>query len=176
MANAENHKLHIADLAECIDAIKALSDQEVGRLKSYAKSKTFTSPGVLYNADAEDLFHEAIARTLDGRRQWKPQQITFALHLRGCIRSIAYEYAEEAERRSDALAEQVPREEERIYRAAIFNQARLLLKSDRLAAAVLNLLLDGHLPRAVRTLLDIEENVYNAARKRIFRCLHRVVS
>jgi DNA-directed RNA polymerase specialized sigma24 family protein len=175
---AEVTEPHIADLAECIAAIEALSDSDLQKLKNYARFMAYSAKGAFRYADAEDLLHESVVRTLDGRRKWKSQQVNFATHMRGCIQSIADEYAQEARRysdeelSSDAHASAI---EPRVN-YMIFIKTRSRLHEDKIATAVFDSLLEGHSPAEVREILNMDDKVYNAARKRISRCMQRVFS
>ena len=154
--------------AECKTAIEALGGNELRILKRHAR--TLTLRGSCYYADSEDLLHEAIARTLDGRRKWRRQRVDLVMHLKGCMRSIADGYDAEARKRSDKPPDHVTcGEEERFLRQAMLRRVRVALKPDALALGVFNALLAGHTPREVRSLLNIKEEVYDAARKRISR-------
>lgn len=173
----ENNELkkaaaRVANCAECTAAINQLSARALQRLKSFAAMRTVTSRGVHYYADAEDLLHDAITRTLDGRRKWKPQRVDLTTHLKGCMRSIANQYDKESRRLSQTLPGELAFDgEERLHRATMLHTARLLLKPDAVAFEVLNLLLDGHTAGTVRGILNIDSKIYNAARKRITRLL-----
>jgi hypothetical protein len=94
------------------------------------------------------------------------------MHLKGCVRSIANQYEKEGRRRSEKPPEELAVDDrEGIHRAMMFRAVRVVLKPDVVALEVLNLLLDGHSAGSVRSILNIEPIVYNAARKRIIRCL-----
>ncbi len=168
----EERKSPVAKRADCIAAMKALSESELRRLRSYAASMEFVLRGLRYYADADDLLHEAIARTLDGIRKWKPQRVDLPMHLKGCMRSIADEYDEKGRRHSEKPLEEVPSEDEPgLYRRVLLKKASLFLKSDAVAFEVFNLLLCGHTAGTVRSILDIDGKTYNAARKRMIRNL-----
>jgi len=175
---AEVTEPSIAELADCVAAIEALSDSDLRILKSYARFMAFRAKGVLRYADADDLLHESIARTLDGRRKWKPQEIDFKTHIKGCIRSITDEYAQKALR--DLPEAQPPpvhqSSEEHHLRSKLLLETRTRLQGDTIASAVFDHLLEGHSPADVRQMLGINVNVYNAARKRISRCMQTAFS
>jgi DNA-directed RNA polymerase specialized sigma24 family protein len=169
---------HIADLAECIAAIEALSDSDLRKLKDYARFMAYAAKGAFRYADAEDLLHESVVRTLDGRRRWKPQQVDFMKHMKGCIQSIADEYAQEARRYSDEdVSERVRAPASRKdphVNYMIFAKARSRLPEDKIVMAVFDSLLEEHSPAEVREILNIDVAVYNAARKKISRAMKRV--
>jgi hypothetical protein len=164
---------YIADLAECMAALEALSDNDLRKLKDYARFMAYAAKGAFRYADAGDLLQESVVRTLDGRRKWKPQQVDFIKHMKGCVQSIADEYAQEARRYSDEDVSdraQASRKEPRVN-YLIFAKARARLHDDKIAQAVFDSLLEGHTPAEVREILKMDVEVYNAARKRISRTM-----
>jgi DNA-directed RNA polymerase specialized sigma24 family protein len=162
----------VADHTRCVAAIAGLSDAEHQTLKNYAASRVRASRGVRYYANRDDLVHEAITRTLDGRRTWKPHKVDIVTHLKGCVRSIANQYDKESRRRSDTLPDEGSSDDEkRVCRTAMLCTARLLLKPDAIALDIFNLLVEGHTARAIRTVLNIDLKTYYAARKRVSRRL-----
>lgn len=167
--------LPAAEVAECIVALEALynSDREMRTVQSYSRFMAFSVKGVLRYAHAQDLLHEAIARTLSGKRKWKSQQIDFVTHLRGCMRSIANEYAEEALRYSNETPVE-RRYKEDYSRTLIFDETRSRLQGHEIALAVFNNLLEGYSPAEIREMLNINLGVYNAARKRVSRCMQEM--
>jgi DNA-directed RNA polymerase specialized sigma24 family protein len=172
----------IAQQFECIAAVEELckDDWRLGRLRSYARFLVFGLRGALQYAEADDLLHEAIIRTLEGKRKWKVWVVGFDGHLRGCMRSIADQYATEAARYTkdslpDLPVEDPPYRDHRM-RMAIFDEARSRLTGEAIALAVLNHLLDGLTPAEVQAVLNIDVDLYNAARAKISRRLHRIFS
>jgi len=151
-----------ADRFKCLTAIEDLSNSEMQKLRAYADSRACALPAVRYCADGKDLMQESIARTLAGVREWKPEKVDIAMHLRGCIRSIAADYDKQGQRRSEKSPDELPSEdgERLLCRRAMVHAARLILKPDALASGVFNLLLDGHTACAVRSRLNISEKVY----------------
>jgi DNA-directed RNA polymerase specialized sigma24 family protein len=168
----------LAELAEIIAVLNGLPDVALIKLESYGSFLMVGVRGRFSHADAEDLLHEAIARTLDGRRKWNPQKIDFVLHLKGCMRSIADEWIQKADREvalnpetelaSVEFNDGYPSEE-------IIRFTRRRLRFDVVALAVLDALYAGEFPAEIQVLLNISEKVYNAARKRIFRCMYSIV-
>ncbi len=85
MAIDDLQEIH-ATAAEVADALGALSDADLVRLKQIAQLR---SAG-LSTAEWEDLINEAVVRSLAGARRW-PRSIPFIAFLAQTIRSIANE-------------------------------------------------------------------------------------
>lgn len=172
-----------ASPAECLATIEALSDTDLRILKGFAGLVAFSTWGVPFTADAEDLVHEAIARTLSGRRKWIPKEVDMPTHLRGCIRSIGYEYSKEAKHRSSASMDEYDGHhateenwEEDLYRESALAGVYTRLRDDVIARDVFEAIRQGFSPAEIRKMLRLEVNDYNAARKRISRQLHGEVN
>ncbi|MFZ5894764.1 MAG: hypothetical protein ACOY0T_27115 [Myxococcota bacterium] len=69
-------------------AIRALSDADSLRLRRVAEFRVRALAGLGLGIDGDDLLQEALARTLDGKRQWR-KSISFVRHLMETMRSIA---------------------------------------------------------------------------------------
>lgn len=177
-ASHQRPEPQLAEVAEIITALNGLSDVALLKLGSYGTFLMVGVRGWFSYADADDLLHEAIARTLDGRRKWNPQKIDFVLHLKGCMRSIADEWMQKADREvalnpDTELASVEP--DERYSTDEIIQFTRYRLKFDAVALRVFDALYAGEFPAEIRQLLNINDRVYNAARKRIFRCMCFIV-
>ncbi len=72
---------------ECAAALRKLSDKDLGRLDKAAQLRATG----LANVEGRDLRNEAIARMLEGRRQW-PQGVALDVFLLETMRSIASDY------------------------------------------------------------------------------------
>jgi hypothetical protein len=164
----------VADHAACIAAIEALSDTELRILKGFGRFMACRK-GVLYSADGDDLLHEAIARTLGGKRKWIPQQVDFVTHLKGCMRSIAHEYTEKAISESKYRSPEL-NAREHYWRTKFFDRVRADLRPDEIAVTVFDRLLEGHSPAEIRQMLTLDEKDYNAVRKKISRCMQTTFS
>lgn len=66
-------------------AIRALSPTDWYRLRQASRILAWKVP----KTDGEGLLMEALERTLDGRRHWRPDACDFVTHLIGAMRSIA---------------------------------------------------------------------------------------
>src|ERR1022692_2869562 len=131
--------------AEVLAAYLALSKSDIGRLMAYARFRTFSVRGRFHHADAGDLFHEALVRTLDATRPWR-KGVTFINHLVGCMRSIVNNWSEKASRfteLSDTPAPS-PSMESAIDAQSHIDRLRGLLSKNRLALSILDAWLDGY--------------------------------
>jgi DNA-directed RNA polymerase specialized sigma24 family protein len=163
-------------LAECMNAIEELCSNE-GRLKKlrrYAGRLVFGITAVRQYAEAGDLLNEALLRTLDGRRKWKPEKVDLDTHLKGCMRSIANGHTKEAARYATENTPVEPSFQEHRTDLLLFDKTRSWLKGDETASRVLDLLLDSYLPTEIRRILNLKTGVYNAARARVSRWLRRI--
>jgi DNA-directed RNA polymerase specialized sigma24 family protein len=159
-----------------MNAIEELCSNE-GRLKKlrrYAGRLVFGVTAVRQYAEAGDLLDEAILRTLDGRRKWKPESVDFDTHLKGCVRSLANSHSKEAARYAWTGTPVEPSCQEHHTDLLLFDKTRSRLKGDETASDVLDLLLQAYCPAEIRQILNIKSGVYHAARARISRCLRRI--
>lgn len=108
----------IATQAEIVEAIEALTDKDSERLERVAINRVVRIGRPAANGRThEDLLQEALARILDGSRNWYPENVEFAPYLAGVIRSIASEWAGHRERNADLpeyalLESQITKEDE----------------------------------------------------------------
>ena len=77
-----------ASREEVCSAIAELTDAQLNRIHEYSKWQARALSAREYAISQEDLFQEALKRTLSGERQWD-RKIRFDVHLIGVIRSIA---------------------------------------------------------------------------------------
>jgi hypothetical protein len=166
---------------EIIAAFNSLSEEEKRRLKRYAHYRMAFVRGIVHDSDADDLYNEAVARTLEGTRKWKPVrrkivERTIFEHLVRTMSSIANELAKRGVKFTGLLGEH---EAEGPDKAAVearekTDRLRLRLQGDLPALNVLETMLDDKRPAEALKILNIPPNVYAAARKRIFRHAQRL--
>lgn len=84
----EDQDSDCASDAEVRSAISSLGNERV-RLVAWARVLLFTYRDFCEYREAQDLYMEAVLRTLQRDRRWKPQNCTFVEHLMGAMRSIA---------------------------------------------------------------------------------------
>jgi DNA-directed RNA polymerase specialized sigma24 family protein len=88
------------DKVEVLSAWAALTEAEIGRLKSFARFRMVPVTGRLDDSDALQLLYEALVKTLDGTRPWR-HGVPFTSHLFGCMRSDSNNWAEQARRHTE---------------------------------------------------------------------------
>lgn len=81
----------MATLQECAAGLRKLTDAELRRLDEAARLRAVGLSGF----DGGDLYQEAIARMLEGRRQW-PLDVPLEVFLRKTVQSIASDYRRRA--------------------------------------------------------------------------------
>lgn len=167
-----------AQRAACNAAVQHLCSDErrLEKLRNYARFMVGSVPGVRQYAEADDLLNEAILRTLDERRKWKPDKTCFDTYLKGCMRSLANRHGIEAARYAGEETAVEPSSPEHSTDLLIFDKVRSQLKGDRAALEVLDLLLKSYFPAEIRQILNVKQGVYNAARARVSRCMRRIVA
>jgi len=159
---------------EILNAFVALSPVEMGRLKRYARVRMVSVRGRVFHADAEDLLHEALAKTLDGIRKWN-RNISFFYHLWASMRSIGnnwYERSLHNEELStdDPGLKSLARSPNWLIDAhAFIEQLRHILEEKTVARRVLEALMEECTPAEIQALLNITEPAYRAAYKQIRR-------
>src|SRR5215471_19303999 len=79
-------------LAEALTAVRSLSEADTTALLKIARAYARTRRT---RYDYQDLFHEAITRILEGKRNW-PTKIPFVPFVAGVMRAIAWEWRSES--------------------------------------------------------------------------------
>src|SRR4051794_24002752 len=83
-----DHDLDCASDSEVRSAIEALGVEKL-RLYSWGRKLIRIAGRFSEYQEPQDLFQEAIFRTLDRTRRWNPQKVSFVGHLMGAMKSIA---------------------------------------------------------------------------------------
>jgi RNA polymerase sigma-70 factor (ECF subfamily) len=166
--------------AEVSRALAALSEIELLRLRALARLR---ARGLPPGIDWSDLLNEALARALDGSRQW-PQGVPFLVFLAGVMRSVCDEVWRRRRREAALLvfgAEADCRDvacpaadQERVLAAceavaAIYR----LFAGDLVALRIISGLANGQSPEDIRVLHGLSELEYHSARRRMRRALLR---
>ncbi len=73
-------------------AIEDLTDEELLRLRQYARSRINALKRRALGRDDADLLQQAITDTLSGERRWNKEAVDFSGHLTGAMRSIAWKW------------------------------------------------------------------------------------
>lgn len=191
----EQNEKNSVDTDKIFDAFNNLTAVEH---KSLIKSVRRKISGTTF-ADAEDLLHEALLRTLDGRRNC-PDHVEFGIFLSMTMRSVAdADRQSHGNRRSSAPHEDTacdegesdgefsgadfeglaPSAEEELILKERFEQAaealekiRESFESDRNACGVLDGILCEMTPREIRAAHGLSEAQFDAARHRVQRRLN----
>jgi DNA-directed RNA polymerase specialized sigma24 family protein len=155
------------DIATAIDA---LTRREIDGLLFCGYFRLRRAGGMVTASEAKDLLQEAILRTLDGRRTWKPG-ITFRKHLEECIRSIAHDTVKKAYKSTELLDVHSSEDNPEDAVNAKIETERLMasLRDDAVALSVLESVLNGASPKEAQRALKMNARQYEAARKRISR-------
>jgi DNA-directed RNA polymerase specialized sigma24 family protein len=173
-----------------IGAFNSLSETEV---KSLGRAASRLISGTTFS-EPDDLFHEALVRTLDGRRNY-PSQVSFGLYMNLTMRSIADgdrdlrgnvdpgpDFREQETDDSDDAAIHEPvapsAEDEFVAMETLERIAKAVgdirdsLGDDDVACAVLDGIIFEELPQETRKARGLGVKAYDAARKRLERRLH----
>lgn len=160
---------------EAHEALDKLSQAEIERLVNCIHFRILGGKPRCGPFEAEDLFVEAAERTLDDIRGWR-RGITLFNHLLAVSKSIA-DHRGKQERRMVPLdhhdhairvkAEWKTEIDAHHNISRLFEQLRA--EDDAIAQQVLETVMDEIPPRKALQLLGIEQDVYDAARKRIYR-------
>jgi len=163
-------------------ALAALSEIDLLRLRALARLR---SRGLPHGIDWSDLLNEALARALDGSRQW-PVGVPFLVFLAGVMRSVCDEFWRRRRREAELIAFGINTEadgadvacpaadQERVLAAceavaAIYR----LFAGDPVALCIISGLANGQSAEDIRVLHGLSPVDYNSARRRMRRALMR---
>jgi RNA polymerase sigma-70 factor (ECF subfamily) len=165
-------------------ALRALSDEDLVRLKALARLWSRGLPGGL---GWVDVLNEAIVRTLDGSRHWPPG-VPLLAFLSGVMRSICDDHWRRVRQEAGWLVQpqdvphagpsagdaEAPPDPERVLAAAqALASVNQLFASDAAALKIIAGLAEGLTAREICRLYDLTERDYDSARKRMRRTLLR---
>jgi len=165
-------------------ALRALSDEDLVRLKALARLWSRGLPGGL---GWTDVLNEAIVRTLDGSRHWPPG-VPLLAFLSGVMRSICDDHWRRVRQESGWLAQQqdgpdtgacaedaeaAPDPERVMAAAQALASVNQLFASDAAALKIIAGLAEGLTAREICRLYDMTEREYDSTRKRMRRALLR---
>jgi RNA polymerase sigma-70 factor (ECF subfamily) len=168
--------------ADVSRALGALSEIDLLRLRALARLR---ARGLPPGIDWSDLLNEALARALDGSRQW-PQGVPFLVFLAGVMRSICDEVwrrrrreaaliAFGASAETDARDVACPAADQERVLAACEAVAAIyrLFAGDRVALLIISGLANGKSADDIRVLHGLSPVEYDSARRRMRRALLR---
>jgi RNA polymerase sigma-70 factor (ECF subfamily) len=159
-------------------ALDAMSDTDLLRLRALARLRARAlPPGVPWT----DLLHEALARALDGTRQW-PTGVPLLVFLAGIMRSICNEIWRQRRREAawlafgeiaETVASSAP-DQERILAASDAVAALYrLFAGDGVALRIISGLANGLAAEEIRLAHGLSAIEYDTARRRMRRALLR---
>lgn len=171
---------------ECAAALRRLSDAEIRRLEQLARLRAIGLHGVEWR----ELLHEAVARLLDGTRQW-PRHVPLVVFLRETMRSIASNHWSRLERSAvvagstmntdgemdggapDEALDETGQPERRAAAAEILERIQDVFRDDEEALRVLAGMASGSAPREIQEESGMDERRYASTQRRIRRRLAR---
>jgi hypothetical protein len=177
-----------------VSEISALTVPDLRRLRKFARWRILGLGHLAAGREHSDLLQEAIVLTLDGRRRWIPENVTFIDHLLGAMRSISYAWsqkgmtearilpADDAETDEDGGTALLPfynipaREPSPERQAEATETIRTIMdcfREDDTALKILTAMMEGQTNAEIVTSLGITHLEYHAARKRIQRRLQK---
>ena len=187
---AEDQDSNCASEAEVRSAIAGLGAQKL-RLLQWGRILSWTYGMFAEGRQPEDLYMEAITRTLERDRKWKPKNCSFAEHLMGAMKSIAShwpeKYGKEVRnvplRASDLAASHVeddsfvnpienvagntPTPEEDLVAKQALDRIEKLIENDEDAFSVLDLLAQRKTETEIAEELKLPRKTVHAAIERI---------
>lgn len=101
-----------ATTQEISAALEQLTENEQQILEYTARLLVKNIKHKAFGFDEEELFNEAMTRTLDGRRQWFRAKVTLCKHLHGVMKSITSHWWESNNKANITLESQLHRETE----------------------------------------------------------------
>lgn len=180
---------------EIEDAIQALTPAQLVRLQNIAwfRHRALGPRGAGRNEG--DLLSDAVIAVLEGRRKWAKDNCDFMTFLNGVMRSLGSHVREgRATDAFDAIApkpetergngedslEQIPTQalgdpELQLQERDLDRQVRERFKDDTVVLLVYEAFLERRTPADIRSCLDITENEYHAAAKRLRRAVRTLL-
>lgn len=189
----------VASEAAVRDAIAALDRDDIARAKlALAAALILQRHPRLAHVSPGDLIQEALFRTLQARRKWRPAKIGFLGHVIGAMRSIASAatksaakgtvqaeplevITDEGETRKVAVINPTPSaedtliaNEERAIAEARLDAFHQELGKDAEATAIYKRLCDGMPKRDIRTALAMPDKKFWTVDRRLSRLIDRL--
>jgi DNA-directed RNA polymerase specialized sigma24 family protein len=161
-------------------ALAGLSEPDLLRLQALARLRARGLPqGVAWS----DLLHEALARALDGSRQW-PAGVPLLVFLAGVMRSICDEIWRRRRREAELILTSIDGERQQVACPAPDPERVLaageavatiyrLFAGDETALRIISGLASGLLAEDIRAQHGLSSMAYDSARRRMRRALLR---
>lgn len=164
-------------------ALAELSERDLLRLQALARLR---GRGLPYGIGWSDLLHEALARALDGSRQWPPG-VPLLAFLAGVMRSICHEtwrrrgrepelvaFAEDGQTERQQTACPAPDQERVLAACEAIAAIYRLFAGDGAALRIISGLEAGLSAEDIRVTHRLSPQQYDTTRRRMRRALHRV--
>ena len=170
-----------ADSAMAVShALAGLSETDLLRLQALARLRARSLP---HGVSWSDLLHEAIARALDGSRQW-PAGLPFPSFLAGVMRSLCNEIWRRRRREAELVligsdgacgdvASSAPDQERALAAIEAIHAIYRLFAGDGIALRIIAGLENGLSAEEIRATHDLSAVEYDSARRRMRRMLLR---
>ena len=178
----------VASKQEVLDGLRGLGDADLRRLEWMARLRSIGLHGIEW----QDLLHEAIARTLDGTRQW-PKEVSIIVFLRETMRSIASDHWRRESRSPvlmesqlrdtsddvegsvlETVADPVASPERDAAVSEALSQIKLAFSGDPKALRVIVGMAMGKSPREIQEEGQMDARQYASTQRRIRRTLARL--
>jgi DNA-directed RNA polymerase specialized sigma24 family protein len=163
-------------------ALAALSEIDLVRLRALARLR---ARGLPHGIDWSDLLNEALARALDGSRQWPPG-VPLLVFLAGVMRSICGDFWRRRRQEAELIAFGINADADcRDVACQAANQERVLaaceavgaiyrlFAGDVAALRIVSGLANGHSAEDIRVMHGMSLVDYHSARRRMRRALLR---
>src|SRR5215471_15818487 len=154
--------------AEALTAVRSLSDADTTALLKVARVYARTRRT---RYEYQDLFHEALARILEGKRNWPPG-VPFVIFVSGVMRAIAWEWRADAHNEPSVEAAVCT---EGSVIARIDTQRFLsLFDDDPIARGIIIGIMEGAIGEELRESSGLGKTEYESKRRKIRRRIERL--
>lgn len=191
----------VAGSEEVRQAIAALTEAESVKLLRAAEGAAYRLGRRVFCVDPKEIFNEAVLRVLDGRRHWQPRKVDLVGLLIGVIKSIEFEWREEAKRPENPVLETdlpdsnsdgdpIPNriqqaadphpdaelqliQHEQITHEQFFEQLEEFFSDDALAALIFSEWRSGTKGPEIMKALDLDRQQFDTAVRRMDRAIKK---
>jgi len=155
-------------LAEALTAVRSLSDDDTTALLKIARAYARTRRT---RYDYQDLFHEAIARILEGKRNW-PTKVPFVPFVAGVMRAIAWEWR--AETIKERSGEAAVSEEGSVIARIDTGKFLALFEDDAVAREIVVGIMEGARGEELWQSSGLSKTEYESKRRKIRRRIEKL--
>jgi RNA polymerase sigma-70 factor (ECF subfamily) len=154
--------------AEALAAVRSLSDADRTALLKVARVYARTRRT---RYEYQDLFHEAIARILEGKRNW-PTGVPFVTFVVGVMRAIAWEWR--AEIHNEHSGDAVVSTEGSVIARIDTQKFLSLFDDDLVARGIVVGIMEGAIGEELRESSGLGKTEYESKRRKIRRRIERM--